>query len=57
MTAHSTYESLRHFADSWALMLMIGIFVALIAWPLRPGGKERAQRAATMIFDEDDGNG
>ena len=57
MSTHSTYDALRHFADSWALMVMMGIFLTLILWPLRSGGKERADRAATMIFDEDDSNG
>jgi cytochrome c oxidase cbb3-type subunit 4 len=48
---------LRHLADSWGLLAMMGIFVVLIAWPfLRPGGKQRSNEAATMIFrDDDDG--
>lgn len=56
MSAHSTYDMLRHFADSWVLMAMAVIFVAFAAWPFRPGSKSRNHEAATMIFkDENDG--
>ena len=41
VTAHSTYEALRHFADSWGLLAMVVAFVALAAWPFRPGAKRR----------------
>ncbi|MEQ1726303.1 MAG: cbb3-type cytochrome c oxidase subunit 3 [Sphingopyxis sp.] len=52
-TAPSTYEAMRHFADSWGLVLMSGIFLMLCAWPFRPGARDANNRAATMIFDED----
>ena len=56
MSTHSMYDLLRHFADSWGLLLMIGIFLALCAWPFRPGGRQRSDEAARMIFeDESDG--
>jgi cytochrome c oxidase cbb3-type subunit IV len=57
VSTHSTYDMLRHLADSWGLVAMMGIFVVLVAWPfLRPGGKQRSNEAATMIFrDDDDG--
>ena len=29
------YEQLRHFADSWGLLLMTVFFVAAMAWVLR----------------------
>ncbi len=54
MSSHSTYEALRHFADSWALMVMIAIFLVLAAWPFRPGNRTQNDRAARMIFDEDE---
>jgi cytochrome c oxidase cbb3-type subunit 4 len=56
VNAHSTYEAMRHFADSWGLLAMLVVFVCLAAWPFRPGAKGRNADAATMIFkDEDNG--
>ncbi len=54
MSSQSTYEALRHFADSWALMVMVGIFLILVVWPFRPGNRAQNDRAARMIFDEDE---
>ena len=52
----SFYETLRHFADSHALVIMFGIFLLLCAWPFRPGARQRNHRAANMIFEgHDDG--
>ena len=47
----SIYETLRHFADSYALVLMLALFVGLCAWPFRPGAKERNLDAANLIFE------
>jgi len=56
MNPHSTYEALRHIADSWGLMAMVVVFLLLVLWPFRPGAKERHDDAANMIFkDENDG--
>jgi len=56
MDASSTYTALRHFADSYALVAMVIIFVALCLWPFRPGARERNEDAALSIFkDENDG--
>ena len=54
MNSHSTYEALRHFADSWGLLAMFLTFLALVAWPFRPGAKNRNQEAADLIFKDDD---
>lgn len=52
----STYDVLRHLADSWGLVVMAGIFVGLCLWPFRPGAQAYADEAATSIFkDENDG--
>jgi len=51
-SAHSTYETLRHFADSWGLAGMAVVFVLLCLWPLRPGAREDNHKAANMIFEE-----
>jgi cytochrome c oxidase cbb3-type subunit 4 len=53
---HSTYETLRHFADSWGLLAMALTFLALAAWPFRPGARSANEAAKTMIF-KDDGDG
>ncbi|ABD27012.1 Cbb3-type cytochrome oxidase component [Novosphingobium aromaticivorans DSM 12444] len=55
MTAHSTYELLRHLADSWGLVVMAGIFLGLSLWPFRPGAKSLNHEVANSIFkDEND---
>lgn len=56
MSGHSTYETLRHLADSWGLLAMLIVFVTLCAWPFRPGAHNRNEQAARAIFeDENDG--
>lgn len=54
MSGHSTYETLRQFADSWGLLLMVTTFLVLVAWPFRPGARDRNEAAKTMIFRDDD---
>lgn len=54
MTYHSTYDMLRHMADSYGLAAMMVIFLVLALWPFRPGAKERNHEAATLIFKDDD---
>ena len=54
---HSTYDALRHFADSWGLVAMFAIFAGLIAWPLRPGARDANEAAANLIFAEDGAGG
>jgi cytochrome c oxidase cbb3-type subunit 4 len=57
MSAHSTYELLRHLADSWGLLAMVITFIAFVAWPLRPGAGKHNDEAAQAIFkDDDDGD-
>ena len=57
MTDTATYDAIRHFADSWGLLVMLLMFVVLIAWPFRPGAGASNDRSANMIFDEDETNG
>ncbi len=54
MSAHSTYESLRQFADSWGLVAMVVCFSACALWPFRPGSRDSNDAAASMIFRDDD---
>jgi len=51
---HSTYDLLRHLADSYGLAAMMIIFLVLAAWPFRPGARERNHEAANLIFKDDD---
>ena len=53
MSEHSTYEALRHFADSWGLLAMVIAFVIFVAWPFRPGAKKQNRDAANVIFKDD----
>ncbi|MBR0552028.1 cbb3-type cytochrome c oxidase subunit 3 [Stakelama marina] len=50
----SAYDTLRHFADSWALVLMTIAFVVLTGWAFLPGRRERNDRAAHSIFEQED---
>ena len=52
--ATGSYDMLRHLADSWGLVGMGFVFLALCLWPFRPGARERNQTAATMIFEDED---
>ncbi len=54
MSWHSTYDFLRHMADSWGLLAMTLVFLTLAAWPFRPGAREHNDRAANMIFEDHD---
>jgi len=52
----STYDTLRHLADSWGLVAMGAVFLGLCLWPFRPGAKSVNAEAANSIFkDENDG--
>jgi cytochrome c oxidase cbb3-type subunit 4 len=53
VSGHSTYETLRHLADSWGLLAMLVTFVAFVLWPFRPGARDRHDDAAQMIFKDD----
>jgi len=56
MSVHSTYEFLRHLADSWGLLAMVFVFLGLCLWAFRPGARQHHEDAARMIFkDENDG--
>jgi len=55
VSLHSTYDLLRHLADSWGLLVMALVFLGLAAWPFRPGARQHNRDAANLIFkDEND---
>jgi cytochrome c oxidase cbb3-type subunit 4 len=53
----SQYDALRHFADSWGLLYMMAIFVAVVAMLLRPGARQSARAAAEIPLRDEDTSG
>jgi cytochrome c oxidase cbb3-type subunit 4 len=49
-----SYDDLRHLADSYGLLFLGFVFLVLIGWTFRKGARRNYERAATMIFDEED---
>ena len=49
----SVYETLRHFADSWGLLAMTLVFVAVLCRVLRPGARQYYDRQADIPFRYD----
>jgi cytochrome c oxidase cbb3-type subunit 4 len=47
-----SYEFMRHFADSWGLLFIALVFLAVIVWALRPGASY--QDHAAIPFKHDD---
>lgn len=50
-----SYSLLRELADSWGLVFMGFTYLVLIGWHWRPRGKETCHSAASMIFDNEEG--
>lgn len=48
-----TYTAMRHFADSWGLLVMALYFVGVVVFTLRPGGRKAADNAASIPLKED----
>ena len=48
-----TYTAMRHFADSWGLVFLLAVFVGILFFTLRPGGKKAADEAAQIPLKED----
>ncbi|WP_265569442.1 cbb3-type cytochrome c oxidase subunit 3 [Sphingomicrobium nitratireducens] len=48
-----SYETLRHFADSWFLLAMLLLYLGFVGWAFRPGSKHANRRAATSILTEE----
>jgi cytochrome c oxidase cbb3-type subunit 4 len=49
----STYETMRHFADSWAMLAMLIFFAAVVLAVFRPGARRQAEEAAKIPLRED----
>jgi len=50
----SVYETLRHFADSYGLIMIFGLYLLLCAWHFLPRSREGVKEAKHSIFKEDD---
>ncbi len=49
------YDLMRHFADSWGLLYMLGVFLAVAVMLFLPGASSRAKSAAQIpLHDEGD---
>ena len=53
LSTHSTYDLLRHLADSWGLLVMSLVFLVLCLWPFRPGADAITRDAALSIFEDE----
>jgi cytochrome c oxidase cbb3-type subunit 4 len=49
-----TYSLLRQIADSWALLVLVVIFVGVILYAFRPGSGAAHRDAAEVPFRNDD---
>jgi cytochrome c oxidase cbb3-type subunit IV len=45
------YDMLRHFADSWALLVMALFFIIAAAFVFRPGSKKYYDRASKIPLE------
>jgi len=53
MADSNLYETLRHFADSWALAALTLIFAAILVWVFRPGSRRNYRNQAEIPFKYD----
>lgn len=51
------YDSMRQFADSWGLVYLVLVFLAVVVFTFRPGTKKRAEDMAHIPLREDDEHG
>jgi len=47
------YQTMRTFADSWGLLYLVLVFIAVVLWTFRPGSKSVSSDAANIPFKED----
>ena len=50
----SFYEAFRHFADSYGLVVIFGLYLLLCGWHFLPRARSRVEDAKHSIFKEDD---
>lgn len=47
------YESFRIFSDSWGLVYMVGVFLAIVLFIFRPGSKKHYEDAGNIPLKRD----
>lgn len=47
-----SYDALRHFADSWGLLIMFLLYLGLCGWAFLPRNRKRNRDAADIIFKD-----
>jgi cytochrome c oxidase cbb3-type subunit 4 len=52
-----SYDELRHFADSWGLLLLVLVFWSALLWVLRPGARGAYRDQAEIPFKHDERGG
>jgi len=48
-----SYSLMREFADSWAMLMIFGVFVFVVIWAFRPGSRAMHDDIANSIFRHD----
>lgn len=48
------YSIMREFADSWALLGLVLVFLCIIAWAYRPGSRKVHDDTADIPFRNED---
>ena len=48
------YSMMRAFADSWALLSLLLIFLAVFAWAYRPGSRKVHEDTSKIPFRHED---
>ena len=48
-----TYTAMRHFADSWGLLIMALFFLGVVLFAFRPGSRKAAEDAASIPLKDD----
>ncbi|MCU9850205.1 cbb3-type cytochrome c oxidase subunit 3 [Defluviimonas sp. WL0024] len=49
-----SYSLLRHFADSWALLALVAVFLGVVVWAFRPGSRSLHRDIANIPFRHED---
>jgi cytochrome c oxidase cbb3-type subunit 4 len=52
-----SYEALRHFADSWGLLLLTLVFAIVVVWVNRPGSRALYREQADIPFKHEKAGG
>jgi len=48
-----TYDEASIFAQTWGLVFLVVLFLGVAVYALKPGSKEKFQRAARVPLDDD----